>query len=175
MAGEVVARRYAEAFFALAREHGSVAEDAGELGNAAEVLAHAEVTEALSNPRLAVSDRVRLALDLLDGLGPRTRNLVRLLVEHGRARILPEVLAQYQNLADAAGGVVRADVTSAIPLTTGQREGVVAALRERFGADVTVSFDEDPAIIGGLVIRAGDRVIDTSIRTQLQQLQASLR
>ena len=172
---EAAARRYAQAFFELARSGKRVDAAGTDLADAVEVLSNREVLDALANPRLDIAARVTLALDLIDGLDGSTRNLVRLLIEHGRIRALPDVLDQYRRLADEASGVLRADVFSAVALTGKQQAAVTSALRERLGADVQVTFREDPAVVGGLVIRAGDRVIDTSIRTQLQQLQASLR
>lgn len=175
MPDEVVARRYAQAFFELARDAGAVDDWGTDLGRAVETLSHGEVLEALANPRLALADRVTLALELTDGTRPQTRNLVRLLVEHDRVVLLPEVLAEYQRIADRESGVVRARVTTAIPVDRRLQERISTALRQRFGTAVQVELDEDPAIIGGLIIRVGDRIIDTSIRTRLQQLQASLR
>jgi F-type H+-transporting ATPase subunit delta len=175
MASSAIARRYASAYFELAREQNAVEERGDDLARAAETLSNPEVVAALGNPRLDITDRVRLALDLIDGLGEPVRNLVRLLVERNRIAALPGVLEQYRILADRAAGVVRAEVTTAIPVSDAQREAIIAALRKRFGDKVQVEVRTDPSIIGGLVVRVGDRVIDNSLRTHLQQLQASLR
>jgi F-type H+-transporting ATPase subunit delta len=175
MASTAIARRYASAYFDLASDAKAVEARGEDLGRAVETLGNPEVLDALGNPRLDLADRVRLALDLIDGLGEPVRNLVRLLVERNRVAALPGVLEQYRVLADRADGVVRADVTSAVPVSDAQRRAITAALREGFGANVEVELRTDAAIIGGLVVRVGDRVIDNSIRTHLQQLQASLR
>lgn len=175
MASSVVARRYAAAFFALASEAEAVDAQADDLARAVETLANREVVEALDNPRLDVAARVRLAQDLLDGVGANVSNLVRLLVERKRIAILPGVLEQYRVLADRAAGVLHADVTVAVAADRALVERITGSLRERFGATVRVEVHTDPAIIGGLVIRVGDRLIDNSVRTHLQQLQASLR
>jgi F-type H+-transporting ATPase subunit delta len=175
MAGEVLARRYAEAYFDLARDAGRIDVYADDLARATETLSNADVLDALTNPRLDVADRVRLALELIDGVGDHARNLVRLLVERNRVSALPSVLEQYRVMADRESGTVRAVVTSAVPLSAALRKQVGATLRERIGSDVEVTVREDPSILGGLVIRVGDRVIDNSLRTHLQQLQASLQ
>ena len=175
MASSVVARRYAAAMFSLASEEKAVDKRADDLARAVETLGSREVVDALDNPRLDVADRVRLALDLLDGVGDHIRNMVRLLVERKRIASLPGILEQYSVLADRAAGVVHADVTAAIPADKALITQITRALRERFGATVRVQVHTDPAIIGGLVIRVGDRLIDDSVRTHLQQLQASLR
>jgi F-type H+-transporting ATPase subunit delta len=175
MASSVVARRYAAALFSLASGEKAVDKRADDLARAVETLGSREVVDALDNPRLDVADRVRLALDLLDGVGEQVRNMVRLLVERKRIASLPGILEQYRVLADRAAGVVHADVTTAIPADKALVTQITRALRERFGATVSVQVHTDPAIIGGLVIRVGDRLIDNSVRTHLQQLQASLR
>jgi F-type H+-transporting ATPase subunit delta len=175
MASSVVARRYAAAIFSLAGEENAVDTHADDLARAVETLGNREVLDALDNPRLDVADRVRLALDLLDGVGDHVRNLVRLLVERKRIASLPGILEQYRVLADRAAGVVHADVTVAIPADKALVTMITKALRQGFGATVRVEVHTDPAIIGGLVIRVGDRLIDNSVRTHLQQLQASLR
>jgi F-type H+-transporting ATPase subunit delta len=170
-----VARRYAAAFFAVAQADKAIDRRGDDLARAVETLSNQEVVAALRNPRLDVADRVRLALELIDGVGDNTKNLVRLLVEHGRIAVLPDVLSQYRVLADRASGVVRAQVTTAVAISAAARKRIADALRERFGAEVQVEHREDPRIIAGLVLRVGDRVIDNSIRTHLQQLQASLQ
>ena len=175
MASTAIARRYAGAYFALAREDKAIDNRGDDLARAVETLSNHEVTAALSNPRLDVADRVRLALELIDGVGEQARNLVRLLVERNRISALPGVLEQYRLLADRVGGVVRAQVTTAVDVADSVRKAISDTLRERFGKEVQIELRKDPSIIGGLVVRVGDRVIDNSIRTHLQQLQASLR
>ena len=175
MATTAIARRYASAFFELAREDNQVDSYGEDLTRAVDTLGNHDVAEALANPRLDVADRVRLALDLTDGIGEKARNLVRLLVERNRIAALPEVLERYNVLADRASGVTRAVVTTAVDVSSEVRDAIAEALRTAFGGTVSIEHRTDPAIIGGLVVRAGDRVIDNSIRTHLEQLQASLR
>jgi F-type H+-transporting ATPase subunit delta len=167
-------RRYAEAYFELAREDGDIPGWRDELRRAAETLSNAEVRQALTNPRLPMADRVHLALDLCDGIAAPARNLVRLLVERRRAGLLAEILDDYDRRADAASGVVRAVVTTAIAVTPEITERITAQLQQRLGTRVETEVIQDPAIIGGLVVRIGDRVIDDSIRTHLRQLQTAL-
>ena len=175
MASTAIARRYAGAYFALAREQEEVDRRGDDLTRAVETLSNHEVTDALGNPRLDVADRVRLALELIDGVGEPARNLVRLLVERNRINVLPGVLEQYGVLADRASGVVRAQVTTAVDVGASARKAISDTPRDAFGKDVEIEVRTDPSIIGGLVVRVGDRVIDYSIRTHLAQLQASLR
>jgi F-type H+-transporting ATPase subunit delta len=169
-----VARRYAEAYFKLARDAKQIPQWRDELRSAAETLSHEEVAAALVNPRLPLAQRTRLALDLLDGLSEPTRNLVRLLLERRRIGILDQILEEYDRLADEEAGILRAEVRTAVPVTPELKATITKALVERLGRPVEVTVVQDPEVIGGLIVRVGDRVIDTSIRTQLQQLQAAL-
>jgi F-type H+-transporting ATPase subunit delta len=174
MASDVVARRYAEAYFDLARQEGKVDAWREDLARAVEMVENPAVAEALRNPRVHVTDRVRLVMDLLDGLQQPTRNLVRLLVERGRSDLLRAVLSHYGRLADAASGVTRAEVVAAVPVDEALERRIAQVLGERLGGRVRTTVRQDPDIIGGLVIRIGDRVIDSSLRTRLQQLRAAL-
>jgi F-type H+-transporting ATPase subunit delta len=169
-----VARRYAEAYFGLAREAEDIAGWRKELAAVSDALTEPEVAQALRNPRLTLPHRVQLGLELLDGLSEQARNLARLMIERQRAAHIREVLAAYDELADRASGVLRADVVTAVPVNPKLTEQITTALSRRFGRSVRPVVRQDPAIIGGIVVRIGDRVIDDSIRTHLQQLQATL-
>jgi F-type H+-transporting ATPase subunit delta len=169
-----IARRYAEAYFALAREAGDIAGWRAQLQQVAWAFEPEEIARTLANPKLSVPKRVALGLGLLEGGSAPARNLARLLIERRRVGIAGEVLVHYDVLADRASGVVRAEVVAAVPLDDELRLTIERTLRERLGATVRTTMAHDPAIIGGLLIRIGDRVIDDSVRTHLQQLQAAL-
>ena len=169
-----VARRYAEAYFSLAREAEDIAGWRQELAAVTEALSDPEVAQAMLNPRLNLSHRVQIGLQLLEGVAEPARNLARLLIERQRTGRIAEVLAAYDELADRASGVLRAEVLTAVPVDAKVTEQITSVLSRRFGQSVRPVIRQDPSIIGGLVVRIGDRVIDDSIRTHLQQLQASL-
>jgi F-type H+-transporting ATPase subunit delta len=170
----ILARRYAEAYFALAQEAGDIDGWREQFAAVAEALTDPAVSDALANPKTSLPERVRQGLQLLDGVSPEARNLARLLIERRRVGIAPEILAHYDALADKASGVVRAEVITAIPVDDALEKRIRDSLRKQLGQDVETTVRTDPSIIGGLVIRIGDRVIDDSLRTHLQQLQAAL-
>jgi len=170
----ILARRYAEAYFDLARESGDLDGWREQLAGVAETLGNAEVGEALANPKTSLADRVRLGMRLLDGASAPARNLARLLIERRRVAIAGEILAHFDVLRDRASGVVRVEVTTAIPADEALEARIRDTLSRQLGSDVETVVRSDPAIVGGLVIRIGDRVIDDSLRTHLQQLQAAL-
>jgi len=175
MAGELqIARRYAQAYFDLAREAKDIASWRKGLAEASETLSRAEVEEALRDPRLSPADRVRLLDDLLRGAAQPARNLARLLVERGRGAVLPLLLEHYERMADRQSGVLRAEVVTAVPVDRRLEDAIKRRLSEQLGGEVHTTVQQDPGIIGCLVIRIGDRVIDGSVRTRLEQLQAAL-
>ncbi len=170
----IVARRYAEAYFALAQSADDIAGWRQQLAGVAEILSDPAVGEALANPKTSLAERVRQGLQLLDGASPQARNLARLLIERRRAGIAGEILAHYDALTDKASGVVRVEVTTAVAADDALEKRIRDSLSKRLGSDVQTVVRSDPSIVGGLVIRIGDRVIDDSLRTHLQQLQAAL-
>ncbi|TMB90463.1 MAG: F0F1 ATP synthase subunit delta [Chloroflexi bacterium] len=169
-----IARRYAEAYFALAREAGDVAGRRPELQAVAAAFAREDIVRALENPKLSLVERVKLGLNLLEGVATPARNLARLLIERRRVRVAGEILAHFDVLADRAAGVVRAEVLTAIAIDDRMRDRIARTLEDRVGGKVHTTVRQDPGIVGGLVIRIGDRVIDDSVRTHLQQLQTAL-
>jgi F-type H+-transporting ATPase subunit delta len=169
-----LARRYATATFEVAQEHDMVDRVGGDLTRAALLISSPEVEAVLSNPRVAVPDRTGLVLGIAEEATQPVRNLLRLLVERGRTRLLADIAGEYRAMAEAAGGVLRAVVSSARPLDAAAQQRIERALTARFGRPVSVDAEPDPNLIGGLVIRVGDQVIDDSLRTHLQQLQAAI-
>jgi F-type H+-transporting ATPase subunit delta len=169
-----VARRYAGAYFDLAREAGDIGGWRAQLGAVVDALAQPEVAQALQNPRLPLAQRVRLGMSLLQDVAEPARNLARLLIERRRTQVASEILSAYDELADRASGVIRAEILTAVPVDAQLQERITRELSRRFGQSVRPTVRHDPSILGGLVVRVGDRVIDDSIRTHLQQLQTAL-
>ena len=171
---DAIARRYAQAYFDLAQEAKALDARGEELQALAEQLGDPHVVSALANPRLKGDQRTALVLALLEGRSTPLRNLVRLLVDRGRFSALPQVAAHYRRLADRASGVVRAEVIAALPLDKSEATRIGRTLAERLGGNVQTTVTHDPELLGGLVVRIGDRVIDGSVRSRLQQLRTAL-
>jgi F-type H+-transporting ATPase subunit delta len=170
----VLARRYAEAYFSLAQQADDIAGSRAQLVGVAEILGDPEIGDALTNPKTSLTERVRVGLQLLDGVSTPARNLARLLIERRKVGLAGQILAHYDALTDRASGIVRAEVTTAVPADAALEEKIRSSLSKQLGSDVQTVVRSDPTILGGLVIRIGDRVIDDSLRTHLQQLQAAL-
>lgn len=170
----VIAWRYAKAYFELAAKARAIPQWREQLAHAIALVTEDDARRALTNPRLSRTARMQGLDSLLKDISSEARNLVRLMVEHGRLDLLPEVLAEFDRLADRASGVVRAEVVSAVALDRRLEEEITNELAGKLGGKVETVVKQDPDILGGLLIRIGDRVIDTSVRTRLQQLQAAL-
>lgn len=169
------ARPYAEAVFELARARDRYARWSEALAALGAVVADPQVAALARDPRVP---RERLAALLIDVLGSQLdeegRNFVRLLVDYRRLPLVPAIRELYEAMRAEAEGRVEVDVRTAFPLEDRQREMLVAALRRRFGREVNLVVTVDPALIGGIEIRAGDLVIDGSVRGRLAALASRL-
>jgi F-type H+-transporting ATPase subunit delta len=166
-----VAHRYAQAYFDLAAEAGEIPKWRGELARAIEAVDTPEVQRVLSSPKLKRGQREKSVAELLDGVAPQAVNLMRLLVGRNRISYTRQILAEYQRLADVAAGIIRAEVTAAVPVTDELEEDIRNKLKNQMGSSLEVSVKQDSSIVGGLIIRIGDRVIDNSLRTHIAQLR----
>ncbi|MEA2623039.1 MAG: F-type H+-transporting ATPase subunit delta [Chloroflexota bacterium] len=169
------ARRYAEAAFEIAERDGTLDAWLAELETAGEILGEPEVARLLANPAVPVAARaeaIRRALG--DRLSEKARNLVLLLLRRGRIDLLPQVAQEFRALYEKRAGIVRATVISAAPLAEDEQR----ALRERLGqmtsGRVEMTVEVDPAILGGVIVRLGDRMIDGSVRGRLERLRSRL-
>lgn len=167
-----LARPYARAAFAVAREAGALAGWSAALGFAARVAAEPQVAVLLDNPKLTRADVVALLSP--DGAQDAFHNLLGLLFDNRRLQLLPEIAGLFDELRFEAERVVRAKVTSAATLADAELETIKAALRKRFGREVEVETAIDESLIGGALIDAGDVVIDGSVRGKLERLQSAL-
>jgi F-type H+-transporting ATPase subunit delta len=180
MARSTTARRYAEAVFELARRDGTTDAWLVALEAAAHVLGSDEVLHIVENPAIPSQDRLRAvhtalgAESLAAVVGGQLDNLVALLVERRRLAQLPAVAREYARLVERQRGVVGAVVTSAVPLTADETAAVLAKVEAMTGTSVSLTAEVDPAIIGGLTVRVGDRLLDASVRGRLERLRAQL-
>ncbi|CAN5693553.1 F0F1 ATP synthase subunit delta [soil metagenome] len=169
------ARRYAEAAFQLAERDDDVDAWRKGLAYAAAALSSDEVDRVLSNPALPLTERIGVVERIIgDQLSERPLNLVRLLLRRRRLELLPGVAREFARLHDRRLGITEAVVTSAAPLDDQE----VAALRDRLagmtGDRMELSFQVDTSILGGVVVRLGDKLIDGSVRGRLERLRDTL-
>lgn len=167
---------YAAALFEVARAEGRLAEVEDELFRFARVLETSdELRTTLTDQALPAEKRQAIVEDLLGGKAtPATANLVAMVVGAGRARDLPKIIERLVERAAAERQQAVAEVRSAIPLDDDQRRRLAEALSRSTGKQVEVKVIVDPTVIGGLVTRIGDTVIDGTVRHRLEQLREAL-
>jgi F-type H+-transporting ATPase subunit delta len=168
------AKRYARAVFELALEEGDLEEWGHRITRIRELFADPDVAAVLSNPSIATVRREALVASAPHFLDAKGGNLARLLVESGRIKEVPAIEEEFESLADQAAGRVRATVTTAIELQDEDRDRVEQELSKRLKKDVRLTVVVDPRIIGGLKLQYGDRVVDASVASRLQQLRRRL-
>lgn len=170
-----IARPYAKAVFELAQEEDKLAHWGSLLQAVAAAVDDARVTELLHNPQVGSAAVGQMIVDALgDRLDLQGRNFIRLLAEYGRIDVLPEIAAGFASLRADAEKTIDVNVTSAAPLSEEHKTQLAASLQQRLGRVVRLHCDIDESLIGGAVVRAGDLVIDSSLRGRLQQLASSL-
>ena len=167
-----LARPYARAAFAIAREGNALPAWSDALAFAARVAADPTVSALLGNPGLIQADATTLLAP--EGADAMFGNFLGLLFENRRLPLLPEIAGLYDELRFDAERVVKARVTSAVALPATELETIKAALSRRFGRDVEVETAVDADLIGGAVIAAGDVVIDGSLKGKLGRLETAL-
>jgi F-type H+-transporting ATPase subunit delta len=177
-----VARPYAKAVFELANEAGDLGRWSESLDIAGQLLADRALVEYLGNPEFNNDQRLefltglfkKAGAKLLAGGDAKGTNFLKLLLENRRVAVLPEIADHFEALRAKIENTVDAVVTSATKLSKKQVGEIAAALKARLGCDVKVETEIDENLIGGAVIRAGDVVIDGSLRARLEGLATAL-
>jgi F-type H+-transporting ATPase subunit delta len=169
------ARRYAEAAFQVALRDDELDGWRDDLALAADILGRPEVEPVVDSPAIPTDDRLGVVDRLLEGrVRPGALRLVSLLVERGRARELGRVSDQFQRLLNAHRGIVVATVTSAAPLTDEETAEIRKRVEAMADATIDLKTTVDPALLGGLTVQIGDRLLDASIRGRLERLRTQL-
>jgi F-type H+-transporting ATPase subunit delta len=167
-------RRYADAAFEIGLRDGTVEVWRRELDTAAGMLEDGRVADALANPATPLDQRLQATQGVFARLSQPVRNLVLLLVRRGRIEQLPRVAAEFARLDDKRNGLTHATATSAAPLGPEEVRAIAARLEALTGGRVALDTTVDPAILGGIVVRIGDRLIDGSVRGRLERLRNQL-
>jgi F-type H+-transporting ATPase subunit delta len=181
---KTVARPYAEALFEVARDNNALDELSASLATASKLLDDGQVVMFLGEPALTDEQR----LEFLQGLfatavgegsvfaggSQHGTNFLKLLLENGRVAALPEIAEQFEALKAQVENTIDAVITAAAPLSAAQQQEIAGSLAKKLGREVRISTEIDENLIGGAVIRAGDVVIDGSLRARLDGLANAL-
>lgn len=166
-----IARPYAKAAFEFAQEHNTFERWSKVLATGAAVASEPAVRKLLNHPRVKPEELVSLIAEAAgDALDEHGRNFLLTLAQNRRLGLLPEIAAQFEVLRAEIENVADVRIISAVPLTEQQRQRFEGALKKRLKRDVRLHCEVDASLVGGAIVRAGDFVIDGSLRARLERL-----
>ena len=170
-----IARPYAQAAFEEAQKLADLKGWSAVILSLAEAVSHPEISAIVTSPRIAKSQ----IENLMDGLlgkeaNAQQRNFVRILADNQRLQVLPEIAAIFENLRADAEKTVNVVVDSAFELSAEQQAKIVSSLKARMGREIKLVCKVNKELLGGIVIRAGDKVVDGSARTRLGEMANAL-
>jgi F-type H+-transporting ATPase subunit delta len=170
-----LARPYAEAVFKRAKETGTAAQWSDSLAFIATVMRDDVIAETAENPKIGRDRFLNLVLDICqEQLDQEGQNFLKLLVHNNRIKLAPAIAQIYDQLKADDEGYIDVEIVSAFFIADEQLNHLTATLERNLKKQVRMTIYIDRALIGGLVVRAGDKVIDGSIKGQLQQLAKRL-
>ncbi|KAB2890759.1 MAG: F0F1 ATP synthase subunit delta [Desulfobulbaceae bacterium] len=174
----ILARRYAKALFTVGKEKTTFEEYNQILQGVAELyVSNPEVVDALTNPLYPIDIKEKVMDGMIRSMGVDKimGNFLRLLVQKKRTEILPEIAEEFQVMVDDEKNISHGNVISAIELSADLQANVQATLEKLTGKKVKLTTSVDPSIIGGIIAKVGDLVLDGSIKTQLAGLKDSIK
>jgi F-type H+-transporting ATPase subunit delta len=175
MRPSTIARRYAQAAFHVASEEDNVAQWITDLAAVSDRIgSDAGVREYFRDPNVAADEKVEAVSVLFSNVHAHVANLVRELVSRQRFYLIPQVLGEFARLERAARGVADTYVTVARPVSDSQAKTIATDIATALGRQVEVHLHVDPSLLGGIIVRIGDQVYDSSVATRLQRLRQAL-
>ena len=175
MAKGASARRYAQAVFAIALEQGEPDRWLDDLALLSDAMANDDFANFLDAPQPTLSQKINLIEETLgDSVSRLALNLISLLASRNSARLARSITESYQEMLDEYNGIERAEIVSAIALSDEQQQRIETMLKDIVGKNITATSRVEPHILGGFVARVGDKVIDGSTRTRLDDLRRQL-
>lgn len=172
---QAIARPYAQAVFELAKDAGDFHSWSSVLAYVAAIAADPQIRELAHNPRVDSETICQLFEDIYEGeLFPEAKKFIRLIVDSDRIFALPDVANQFEKMRADAEGTIEAELISALAVNDDQKAKITKFLSKRLGRKVTLRVSEDPRLIGGAILRAGDMVIDATVTGRLAKFAADL-
>jgi F-type H+-transporting ATPase subunit delta len=173
-----ISRRYAKALMLISREDGNTDQYQTELESVIGLFdAQKDFENALTNPLYNKNERKKVLTSVLAAtkLSAVMKSFLVLLFDKGRIGFLRDIASYYRDLADELKGVVKARVISATALSSGAIGKIKKALSKKFGKNIVLDVEQDPSLIGGIVTKVGDLVLDGCVKTQLMNLKETLK
>jgi F-type H+-transporting ATPase subunit delta len=173
-----VAERYATALFELARDSGALDQVKADLDRFTDLMAEsADLTRLVRSPVFSADEQLR-AVDAVLGraaIGGAAANLIKVAARNRRLFVVPEIITGFREMLARHRGEASAEVTSAEKLSDRQVAALKEALRGTIGKDVALAEKVDPSLIGGLIVKVGSRMIDTSLKTKLSSIKIAMK
>jgi len=169
-----IARPYVQAAFEVAQKQGDLKGWSAVMQSLSDLLDNAEIKALVSSPRVQHGQVEELMLQLAGNLNKEQSNFIRVLSQSGRLTVVAEIAVMFEVLRAEAEKSAQVTVSSAFELNDEQQRKIAAALKVRLGRDIKLSCNIDKALLGGIVIRMGDKVIDGSANTRLAELAYAL-
>ena len=170
-----IARPYAQAAFELALASGSLDKWSDMLRVLGEIAGDSRVRSLLHDPKVSEDQRVAFFQSVAgDSIDEKGTNLVRILAHYDRLAVLPQIGEIFEKLKADAEGTIDVSFTSVAEVDDAYKSQLAQALKTKLGREVRLNFDTDASLIGGAVIRAGDMVIDGSVKSRLEKLSGAL-
>lgn len=169
-----IARPYVQAAFEAAQKQGDLKGWSAAMQVLTELMDNADIKAVVASPRVSSNQVEELMLQLAGDLNKEQSNFVRILAQNGRLNVVAEIAEMFEALRAEAEKSAQITVTSAFELNDEQQQKIASALKVRLGCDVKLSCNVDKALLGGIVIRMGDKVIDGSANTRLAELAYAL-
>jgi F-type H+-transporting ATPase subunit delta len=173
-----IARPYAVALFDLAQSDGSIDQVEAGLGDLEKLSAESEDFRRFLRSPVISADHKSAAADVIlarANANPTVAKFVKVVARNGRLFALPAVIKAFKALAAQSRGEVNAEVTSAAPLSPAQLSGLADTLKRQIGKTVTLTEHVDPSLIGGLQVKVGSRMIDSSLKTKLTAIKIAMK
>jgi F-type H+-transporting ATPase subunit delta len=175
MYGSVVAERYASALFEVAKKRGVQEEIDGNLGLAKGLFEDGNLRKFLGSPKVGVEEKMGLLRRALEGVvNPIVFNLFELLLDRKRVEHLPEISLVFTSILEESKGIERAEVRTAIPLDKEIERQLQDTLEKMIGKSVLLEKHVDSSLIGGVLVRMGDQLLDGTVRTRLRDMREEL-
>jgi F-type H+-transporting ATPase subunit delta len=168
------AKRYSQAIFEIAKERNEFDKWQEDLHKIAVLAQNSEFVAVMENPKFPIEEKYKLLDTRLKNSGPMARNLAYILAGKGSFDLITGIHTDYQKLLDSYRGIEQAEVTTAVPLDENERQKLAVRLGEMTGKKVIMTMKVDPAIIGGVIAKVGEKIIDGSTRSQLEALKNEL-
>lgn len=169
-----IARPYTKAAFESAREQKALDQWSSAIALAAQATQDEQVSTLLSNPAIESEQKAQLIIDISSDANEQFQNFIKVLADNNRLFVLPEISMLFESLKAQQEKSVDVFVTAAFDLTDDQQTKLAQALGKKLDRDVNITSEVDASLIGGLLIKAGDLVIDGSVRGKLAKLSEAL-